>query len=185
MVVIDYDNVDDFEDFSPVPEGYYYLLIDDIEINEEGTEDEWWNVTLVIQKGKYTNRKIWDRWHFTEKALVRIKLICKRLGMPAAGQIDLRSEMFIGKEFIGEVCQEEYIKIDEEGNEVTRTKNKLTFAGYYSTNDEAIVEKLEKAEMKEYKQKEKKISKPESEPTSSYVQGPETETESDFADIPF
>ena len=63
---------------------------------------------------------------FSQKALPRVKLICSRLGVDVAGEIDLKPEHLIEKTCLVTVTIEEY-----EGDEgKVKKRNSVPFSGY-------------------------------------------------------
>lgn len=135
MPKVDFNDVPDTEDFSPLPDGDYRCRCDEIKEEVSKNGNDMWNMTFIVTGGEYKNRKIFDNMVFTEKAMNRVKLISHRLGgieVDTIGEIDLRPPMFIGKEVILTVIETSYA--DSEGNE--KKKNKVIFGGYAAIKDE-------------------------------------------------
>ena len=125
-MIIDFGNVDDVEDFSPIPPGDYLCEVDDVEEDNTQFGDAMWRLRLVVQGGEYAGRCIFDNLVLSEAAKPRAKLICSRLGLDVSGEIDLEPAMLKGRPCAVSVEIEEYE--DREGN--TKKRNVVPFAGY-------------------------------------------------------
>ena len=132
MPKIDFSTIDDVNDFSPLPEGEYLCRLTDIEETTTRQDDDQWKLRFVVEAGEYSGRYIFDNLFFSPKALPRVKLICSRLGVDVAGELDLRPEHLIDKSCRVKVIVAEYQ--NEEGN--TKLRNKVPYAGYESANGE-------------------------------------------------
>jgi hypothetical protein len=128
MPVINFDEVPDTDDFSPVPAGKYLCTISKIEESFTQSGDTKWRVGLQIISGEYIGRFIFNNWAFSEKGLKRMKLICSRMGMPITGTVDLIPSMFLDKNIVVETTIEDYW--DEEKKK-TKQRNDVPFAGYH------------------------------------------------------
>lgn len=123
---VNFDDVPDPEDFSPVPPGRYECRISDVEEATSKNGNLMWNLTLTIEDGEYYGRRIFDRLVFAEKALPRVKLVCQRLGLDTEGTVDLVPSMLRGKKAIVSVEIETYT--NDAGEE--RKRNVVPFSGY-------------------------------------------------------
>lgn len=130
-ITIDFDQVNDAEDYSPLPDGQY--LCELVEVEEATTRDgnEWWKLRFEVLKGEYQGRRIFDSLFFSDKALKRVKLILNRLGLDVSGRLKLTPELLQGRKVYIEVETEDYE--DQEGK--TRKRNKVPFAGYAGTGE--------------------------------------------------
>jgi len=133
---IDFSRVEDAKDFTPLPEGEYLCRVDSIEEALTGAGDEMWKVRLAVVGGEYKGRYIFDNLVFSEKALKRAKFVCRCLGVDVSGEVDLTTEMIIGKQANVRVEIEEYV--DDEGKE--KARNRVPFAGYEKPEDDAAEE---------------------------------------------
>ena len=130
MPKLDFSQIDDVNDFTPLPEGEYLCRIVDIEESTTRQGDELWKLRFVIESGEYGGRYIFDNLAFSPKALPRAKLLCSRLGVNTGGQLDLRPDHLLEKTCRVSVTVEDYE--DEEGN--TKKRNRVPFAGYESAD---------------------------------------------------
>jgi hypothetical protein len=126
MPRIDFNNVDDVQDFSPLPEGKYFCRLAEVEEASTQYGDEMWKLRFAVAAGKYQGRYIFDNMVFSDAALKRVKLICSRLGLNVSGQLDLKPSLIKGRTCNVTVEVEEYE--DNEGK--TKKRNVVPFAGY-------------------------------------------------------
>jgi len=133
MPKIDFDKVDDVQDFSPLPEGKYFCRLAEVEEASTQYGDEMWKLRFAVAAGKYQGRYIFDNLVFSEAALKRVKLICSRLGLDVSGQIDLSPSSIKGRACNVTVELEEYE--DNEGK--TKRRNVVPFAGYERAEEPA------------------------------------------------
>lgn len=135
MVEINFDDVEDVQDFTPVPEGEYMVKVADVTEDETQYGDDIWGLKLEIINGEYSGRYVFDNMVFSEKALKRVKLICSRLGIDTSGTVDLTPDMLMDKQCAVDVVITEYITHNEEGAEQKKKKNSIPFAGYKRVGD--------------------------------------------------
>ena len=126
MPKIDFSQIDDVKDFSPLPDGDYLCRLSEIEESTTQYDDELWKLKFEVAEGEYTGRYIFDNLVFSEAALKRVKLICSRLGLNVSGEIDLTPGMIEGRTCYLTVEIEEYE--DSEGR--IKKRNVVPFAGY-------------------------------------------------------
>lgn len=126
MPKIDFDNVDDVQDFSPIPDGKYLCRVAEVEEATTQYGDEMWKVRLMVESGPHRGRYIFDNMVFSDAALKRVKLICSRLGLNVSGELDLKPSVIKGRTCYVTVETEEYE--DHEGR--TKRRNVVPFAGY-------------------------------------------------------
>lgn len=79
-VTVDFSDVQDFE---PVPEGEYPVLIEKVNYVEAATEDkfDYMGWELTISDGEYQNRKLWLNTSFSPKALFKLKEVLENLDL--------------------------------------------------------------------------------------------------------
>lgn len=126
MPRIDFNNVDDVQDFSPLPEGKYLCRLAEVEEAATQYGDDMWKLRFVVESGPHRGRYIFDNMVFSEAALKRAKLICSRLGLDVSREIDLTPSLVKGRTCYVTVDIEEYE--DQEGN--LKKRNVVPFAGY-------------------------------------------------------
>ena len=131
MPRIDFGNVDDAQDYSPLPAGRYLVTL--TEVGEAKTKygDEMWKLRFVVDEGQYKGRYIFDNLVFSEAALKRVKLICSRLGLDVSGELDLTPGLIKGCRCSVSVEVADYT--DQEGE--TKSRNVVPFAGYGQFDD--------------------------------------------------
>lgn len=126
MPKIDFNHVDDVQDFSPLPEGKYLCRIAEVEEASTQHGDEMWKLRLVVESGPYRGRYIFDNLVFSSAALKRVKLICGRLGLDVSGELELTPSLIKGRGCYVTVGTEEY----EDHGGITKKRNVVPFAGY-------------------------------------------------------
>jgi len=126
MPKIDFSQIDDVKDFSPLPDGDYLCRLSEIEESTTQYDDELWKLKFEVIEGEYAGRYVFDNMVFSEAALKRAKLICSRLGINVSGEIDLAPGMIEGRTCYLTVEIEEYE--DSEGH--LKKRNVVPFAGY-------------------------------------------------------
>lgn len=140
MPKIDFNKVDDVQDYSPIPEGKYLCTVENVEEARTQYQDEMWKLRFRVADGKYAGRIIFDNMVFSEAALKRVKLICSRLGIDVSKELDLTPAMVKGQSCQLTVEIEEYE--DAEGN--TKSRNVVPFAGYERAEGDVPAGKPEK-----------------------------------------
>ena len=126
MPRVNFADIDDCQDYSPVPDGDYLCSLEEIEEKFSQNGNEMWVLKWLIIDGKYEGRKIFDQIVFTSACLPRIKLLCKRIGLDVSGILDLTSEMMKHKYAVVTTFIEEYVS--SEGQ--TKRRNRVPYAGY-------------------------------------------------------
>jgi len=134
MPVINWDIIEDVNEFSPIPAGDYPFKVVDVKVKSTKAGDPMWNLELELIDNQYSGRKVWDNITFNLDGLKRVKLVCSRLGLKTEGKIDLKPEMLIGQKGVVTLVKTSYI--DPEGHE--KPKNEIPFAGYKSLDGELI-----------------------------------------------
>lgn len=132
MPKIDFQSIEDVDDFSPLEPGRYLCRL--AEVKEEKTQfgDEMWKLRWVVTEGPYQRRHIFDNMVFSEAALKRVKLICSSLGLDMSSEVDLTPDLIKDK-----AC---YVSVDIDEYEDSEGKAKFTnivpFAGYEPASEE-------------------------------------------------
>jgi hypothetical protein len=126
MPKVDFANVDDVQDFSPLPDGKYLCMLADLEEGSTRHGDEMWRLKFQVAEGEYKGRYVFDNLVFSDSAMKRVKLVCSRLGIDVSGEVDLTPDMLLGKMAVLTLEQEEYE--DNEGR--VKRRNTVPFAGY-------------------------------------------------------
>jgi hypothetical protein len=126
MPKIDFNNVDDVQDFSPLPAGKYLCRLAEVEESSTQYGDDMWKLRFAVESGPHRGRYIFDNMVFSDAALKRVKLICSRLGLNVSGELDLTPALIKGRTCYVTVDIEEYE--DQEGN--AKKRNAVPFAGY-------------------------------------------------------
>jgi hypothetical protein len=126
MPKIDFNKIDEVNEFTPLPDGEYPCRLEDIEESATQYGDEMWKLQFAVMSGEHKGRFIFDNLVFSAKALKRAKLICSRLGIDVSGEVELKPAMLIGKTCMLSIETEEY----ENEDGVLKKRNFVPFAGY-------------------------------------------------------
>lgn len=127
MPRIDFPKVSD--GYVVIPTGEYNIQISKAEITQNANEDEVWKLQMSILDGQYKGQKIFDRlvWSSSNpKALTRLKLLAKAIGMDVTKEQDFEISSLEGKKIKVKV----ELSPDEDGKE----RSKVIFAGYFPSN---------------------------------------------------
>lgn len=126
MPRIDFNNVDDVQDFSPLPDGKYLCRVAEVQVSATQYGDEMWKLRFVVEQGPHRGRFLFDNLVFSNAAMKRVKLICSRLGLDVSRELDLTPALIEGRSCSVTVETEDYE--DTEGH--PRRRNVVPFAGY-------------------------------------------------------
>ena len=133
MPKINFEEIEDVQDFTPIPSGRYLCKLVEVEESKTQYDDEMWNVRFEVIEGEHKGRAVFDRMIFSQAAIKRVKLICSRLGLDVSGPMNLTPEMVKGKTCYIAVQIEEYL--DEGKN--AKKRNVVPFAGYEKADKSA------------------------------------------------
>ena len=131
MPKINFDKIDDVQDYTPLPEGTYICRIAEVEETTTKHGDEMWRLRLAVLTGPHQGRYIFDNMVFSNAALKRVKLICSNLGLDVVGELDLQPSLIKGRTCRVTADIEEYE--DKEGN--TKMRNVVPFDGYEKADE--------------------------------------------------
>ncbi len=134
MPRINFSKIEDVQDFTPLPKGSYPCEV--VKVEEQRTQrgDEMWRLSLAITQGEYKGRYVFDNLVFSEKGQKRVKHLCNALGLDVSNDVDLTSDMLLGRMCNVDVDVEDY----EDGEGRTRTCNCVPFAGYSPSDDTSV-----------------------------------------------
>jgi hypothetical protein len=138
MPRVNFNEVPDAANLSPVPPGRYSVVVVDATDGETRAGDPMITVVLeVVAPAEYVGRKVWDRLVFSTKALPRVKKFLSAAGYEGLdlGDVDVTAETVVGLVVDADLEISEFKGRDGE----TRRSNSVTFAGYGKTN-EAVVD---------------------------------------------
>lgn len=126
MPDVDFSQVEDAEDYSPLPAGKYLCKVTEIEQKRTLADDEMWRLRLTVVEGEHQGRSVFDNMVFSERAMKRVKLMCSRMGLDVSGFVALTPKTLQGRKVV--VTVEVGTYQDNEGNE--KLSNSVPFAGY-------------------------------------------------------
>ena len=134
MRTIDFGQVKDANEYSPVPDGRYPVEIESVEEAANKNGDDVLKLRLRVTDGEHAGAAIFDRLFFTERALPRIKLVLRALGISTKGEVDVTPRLLEGRRCLVDVVVDTYTKSDGTDGR----SNAVLFAGYHEAeNDES------------------------------------------------
>lgn len=125
--MLNLSQVEDAEDFTPLPDGEYLCSLEDVEettTKERG--DDLWRLKWRVEQEVGHGRIIFDQLVFSAGGLKRVKLVLKRLGFNVDGPLELSPEDFKGIEAHLTVRGKTYTRNDG----TTGHGNEVEFGGY-------------------------------------------------------
>jgi hypothetical protein len=123
---INFDEIDDVQDFTPLPAGRYRCRLAGIEESSTEKGAAMWRMSFVVLDGPFAGRRLFDNLPFSAKALKRVKLVFSRLGLPTTGVVDVTPALALNKTCYLTAEVEEYT--DSENH--PKKRNKIPFEGY-------------------------------------------------------
>jgi hypothetical protein len=130
-------------DFDPIPSGKYHCKITEI-TNKESTSEKnngkpYWNVELIIQDGKFVDRKLWANVMLFDGALYSLSQLLKATGNAKAldtGKVP-PAESFISQDVIIIVAKvKDTWKMEKEDSDEVLFKNEVK--GFKSYEEGAL-----------------------------------------------
>ena len=142
MPDVNFDGVEDATDFSPIPEGMYFVEVTEVKSNTSKGGLEYFRLEMTVRDGQYSGRKLWDNMFFqgkteasTVKTMQRVKLIASHLaGIKCEGNVSLYPDNFLGAK--GWV--QALIESREDDKGVERQYNFIPYAGYHKPDDDEV-----------------------------------------------
>ena len=132
MRTVDFREVKDAGEFTPIPEGSYIVEIQSAEEDETKKGDDRLNLRLRVAAGEHEGAVVFDRFHFSPRALPRLKLLLKALGVDTSGEVEVTPALLEGRRCTVDVVIDSYVKSD--GSEAQ--SNTVPFAGYHTAENE-------------------------------------------------
>lgn len=126
MPRVDFTNINDINDFSPIPDGEYLARVVDVETDSTRSGDEMWKLRLQVEGGEHDGRLLFDNMIFSPKAMPRVKLMCASFGLDVSGVLDLDPTMVLQKQALVTVYQESY----EDDRGQAKVTNRVAYDGY-------------------------------------------------------
>jgi hypothetical protein len=126
MVHVNFADINDVQDFEPLPDGDYQCRLADVIEATTKNGHPMWKLKFVVIDGEYAGRYIFDNAVFSEAALPRVKLICGCLGLDVTEAVDLSPEDLLDRRCTVTVYSDEY----EDFEGYTKSVNRVPFNGY-------------------------------------------------------
>ncbi len=134
MPDIDFTQIDDVQDFTPLPDGEYQCKLVEVEQTETLHGDEMWKLRFEVLDGEHAGRLIFDNLVFSATAQPRVKLICASLGLDVSGTLSLTTSMLKDRTCRVRVTTEDYVAADGS----TKTCNNVPYAGYEPCTERSV-----------------------------------------------
>ena len=127
MPKVNWDDVPDADDYTPLKDGEYICECMEVEESMTRNNDVMWTLKFKVTEGEGAGRFIWDRITFSDNGLSRVKLVFSRLGgIKPIGEMELVTSMLIGKSCKLVIYVDEYMDKFEQ----QKKSNKVHFDGY-------------------------------------------------------
>ena len=128
---INFDEVDDLPDFSPLPEGVYPCEVISCEAGISRKNHPKWSLQLAVIEGHPNEgRTIFDNLMMGGGGIKRTKVCLPAFGISVEGKVEINTSMLVGKRVNVEVGIEDWEKTTEDGEQKSVKVNKVTFRGY-------------------------------------------------------
>lgn len=124
-MLINWDNIKENE-YTLIPDGDYAVIVQDVIEKNAKTGTMYWDIEFMISDGDFAGHKLRDKLFFSEKAMNRVKLACRRLGVDTTGEYDFQPVALIGRTCILTVLTEEY----RDNKNLVKQRNIVPFGGY-------------------------------------------------------
>lgn len=127
MVHIDFDQIDNCENYSSVPNGTYICHVAEVRPRRGDDGLERWSLRWIVADGPFAGRTAaWDSIAFTSNGLRRAKLVLSRIGVSVEGSKEILPSMCEGRRARVTVFAQERVD-PSSGRKVI--SNKVPFAG--------------------------------------------------------
>ncbi|MBF0607414.1 MAG: DUF669 domain-containing protein [Magnetococcales bacterium] len=133
-VDLDFTDIEDINNFSPLPEGKYLCKVESVDPKQNKDGNDFWSLKLKVIEGEYEGRFISDNMVFSANGIKRIKHILKAMGFDVSGKLKLSPDKLIDIQVFVDTIIEDY---DNAAGE-KRKKSKVTFAGYEMYNGQDV-----------------------------------------------
>ena len=128
---LNFDEIPDADDFSPLTPGKYPMRVIEVRDGASKAGDPMWTLVMEVTSGDRQGKRVYDSILFKAGgAMKRAKLVLGRLGVDTHGEVEIEPSMLMDAEAIVTVGVESYEKTEDTGEQVTRERNKVPFAGY-------------------------------------------------------
>lgn len=134
MVHVDFDQIENCDNYSSVPNGTYICQVAEVRVRPGNDGVERWGIRWIVLEGPFAGRTAaWDNLSFASVGLRRTKLILSRLGVPVNGPQEISSSDVEGRR--GKVTVYSQERVDP----VTQRRiiaNRVPFAGVEALTQE-------------------------------------------------
>ena len=120
-----------------IPEGQYPCVVADIDEKISKKGDEYWRLKLQVQGEEVpeTGQFLWDSLFFSDNAIKRVKLVCRRFGLDVSKDMDLEPKHLLGRKALVDVIIEKY---EDYKTGESRKRNSVPYAGYEKISGESV-----------------------------------------------
>ena len=132
MKTIDFSTVRDPNEQSLLPPDRYLAEIERVEEDTSQRGDDVLKLLLRVTDGDHAGAVIFDRLYFTEKAMPRVKLLLKALGISTEESIEVTPALLVGHKCLVDVYVDSFTRND--GSEAQ--SNAIPYVGYHALDEE-------------------------------------------------
>jgi hypothetical protein len=134
MVRVDFNLVDDAENFVSVPNGTYLCEVAEVRARQGDDGAERWGMRWTVADGPYAGRTAaWDSLSFQARGLRRAKLVLQRLGLAVDGPQEIVPNLVEGRRALVTVYARERVD-PATGRRII--SNRVPFAGVEALSSE-------------------------------------------------
>lgn len=127
MVRVDFDQVDDAENYVSVPNGTYLCQVGEVRPRTGDDGAERWGIRWIVAEGPFAGRTAaWDSIAFHSRGLRRAKLVLARLGVAVEGAQEIRPSAIEARRAMVTVYAQERV---DPGTGRRVISNRVPFAG--------------------------------------------------------
>ena len=124
---IDFTHINDDKNYTSVPEGFYLVSIAEVRTGMARDGSQRWNLRLDVLEGEFAGRvACFDNLTWSERGLLRVKLVLGALGFDVSGTLNLEIEDLLHRQAKVEVVRESY----EAGDGTVQVRNTIPFRGW-------------------------------------------------------
>jgi hypothetical protein len=115
MPRINFNKVEDIQEFPPLPKGKYLCRAAEVEETTSSKGDDMWKIRFEVTKGDYTGRYVFAYLAFNHRSLARLKQMCHAMGLETSQEVNLTTNSLIGRICFVRIVEQEY---EDENGEV-------------------------------------------------------------------
>lgn len=144
---------------SNLPDDDYLVEIEEVEV-KEGSEYPYFELTMVVQAGKFKGQKLWDRMSTSPGALWRLRSFLEVIGMEVPDdEMEIDKDELVGTQLVAVTAQEKYKNDDGDKKIAVRMVDFYTADDFKEKDDDSDEDEDDDEDDKKSKKKSKKDKK--------------------------